>query len=939
VTGRRVDPRPGEVIDRTTEVPFTWNRRGHRGYAGDTIASALAAAGVSVFGRSFKYHRRRGVLTASFLDPNLMVQVGDEPNVRAGHRLVESGMAVASQNTWPSLGFDIKAANHLVGRFLSPGFYYKTFMSPQWLWPTYSRVLRRFSSGGVVSDVPSTDRYDHRFAHPDVVVAGGGPAGMAAALGAAERGASVILVDEEHQLGGHLRWGGADDLAQLEALRGRVAAEDRIEVLTDSVVTGWYDHGWVAIVQRSHPTVRERLIKARVGALVVATGTIERPFVFEGNDLPGVVLSTAVRRLLNLHAVAPGERAVVLTANESGDAAAADLTGAGVDVTVVDARSGGLVTAARGRRRVERVELSDGREIEADTLVTATGWTTPTSLLNMAGSRPVYDSAAARFLPGDLPTGVLTAGGIEGDGDTSALVEHGSAVGVEAAARALHLRSQRRAANPATRSAPVPDREALPVAKLAAAAHPELYRSTHGMVDFSEDIASKDLVAAAAEGYDSIELSKRYTTATMGPVQGKLELVNAVAIHAEATGQSIAETGTTTWRPPYAPVSLAALAGRNHEAVRYSPMQPWHEAHGATPIVAGQWIRPEHYGDPEAEVRNVRSNVGIIDVSPLGKIDLRGPDVPHLLEFVYTNRWQKLQVGSVRYGVMCTEDGVVFDDGVVGRLAEDRWLMSTTSGGAGRVWNWLDDWVQSRGWDVRMTAVTDGLASINVAGPKSRRLLERLTDVDLESFGYMRVRTGTVAGVADCVIWRIGFTGELSYELHVPAGNAPAVWDALLETGSDLGVAPFGLEAQRIMRLEKGHFIVGQDTDGLTQAFTAGIDWAIKLDKPDFAGKPELVWQSERGDFMQLVALQPVEPTVVPEEASQLIDGGTIVGRITSSRWSPTLERSICLGQVAADHARAGIEITVRLRDGSDAVVRVMEHHAHFDPEGERLRG
>jgi len=421
------------------------------------------------------------------------------------------------------------------------------------------------------------------------------------------------------------------------------------------------------------------------------------------------------------------------------------------------------------------------------------------------------------------------------------------------------------------------ERAAAPIPELPIEDHPAIFRGpTHGFVDFSEDVSSADIFAAAREGYDSIELAKRFTTATMGTAQGKLEAVNAVAIHAEATGRTIQETGTTRWRPPYAPITLGALAGRNFEPVRVSPMHPWHQRNGARPLVAGQWIRPDHYGDPEAEVRNVRENVGIIDVTPLGKLDLRGPDVPRLLNLLYVNKWSKLEIGSVRYGVMCAEDGVVLDDGVTGRLGAEHYLMTTTSSGAGAIWEWVEEWLQTEhpDWKVHVTPVTTVYASINVAGPKYRELMGRLVEgVDLgpDAFPYMRVRSGRIAGVDDCFMWRIGFTGELSYEIHVPAACGLYVWETLLERGRDLGIAAFGVEAQRIMRLEKGHFIVGQDTDALTGAFSAGLAGLVKLDKADFAGKPELVWQKERGDELSLVGLQPVDGSVLPAEASQIV--------------------------------------------------------------------
>ena len=949
-TMRLATPRPGEEIDRARSFTFTWNGRTIAAFPGDTIVSALAASGERVLSRSYKYHRPRGVLTASYHDPGCFFQVGDEPNVRGAHRLAEPGMDVHSQDTWPSLRFDVKAVNQLAGRFLGPGFYYKTFIKPQRLWPLYERVLQRFVHAGHVP--PDTPRVtvDKRYAHPDVLVAGGGPAGMAAAAAAAAAGASVLLVEEEYRLGGHLRWGGDADLAALRELRELVAGTPGIEVLTNSVVAGRYDGNWIAVVRRGLPGGAEQLIKARARMLVVAPGLIERPYVFAGNDVPGVMLATAARRLINLHAVKPGRRAVVLTANAEGDAAVADLREAGVEIAgVVDARTGGDLVRVHGHRGVRAVEVAGGDTIECDLVVTAVGWTAPTALLNMSGDQPTYDPRAARFFPGALPEDVLATGGIAGDGTRDQLIGHAEAAGREAARRAARQRSQTRAMLPAHANGhggswPPADEQPVRLPELPVDPHPELFRaSTHGMVDFCEDVSSKDLVTAIGEGYDSIELAKRYTTATMGPTQGKLEVVNAVAIAAQATGRTIGETGTTTWRPPYAPVTLGALAGRPWEPVRYSPMQPWHESHHASPLIAGAWIRPDRYGDPAAEVAAVRTKVAVIDVTPLGKLDLRGPDVPNLLNLLYVNKWSKLEIGRVRYGVMCTEDGVVFDDGVTGRLGPEHYLMSTTSSGAAAVWEWLENWLQTThpDWAVHVTPVTTAYASMNVAGPASRELLERVTEgVDLanEAFPYMQVRTGRVAGVDGCVLWRIGFTGELSYELHVPAGYGLHVWETLMDRGADLGIVPFGVEAQRILRLEKGHFIVGQDTDGLTRGFSAALDWAIKLDKTDFVGKPELAWQNADGGGPRLVGLQPDDGTVVPAEASQIVEGQRIVGRITSSRMSPTLGRSICLAQVEPRLAKPGTQVTVRLPAGRRIPARVCEHLAHFDPDGSRMR-
>ena len=931
---RRISPRPGEVIDRNKPISFTWDGKKYTGFAGDTIVSALIANGVDIFSRSFKYKRLRGVLSASFHDPNCTVQVDDEPNVRGAHRELQAEMIIRPENVWPSLSFDVRSANQTVSRFLSAGFYYKTFMKPQRLWPIYQKILGRFAAGGITSQDAEHGYYDKRYIHVDVCVAGGGPAGMSAAIAAAKSGASVLLVEEEYQLGGHLRYGDEAALTTVSELRREVTALKNIEVLTNSAVTGRYDMNWLGVIQRQPGIsvkghqLHERLCKVRAKTLVVAAGLIERPYVFAGNDLAGIILSTGVRRLLNLHSVLPGKNAVVFTANQDGDACIADLIKAGAVVRVVDARKGENIVQATGDKRIKTVELGDGQKIACDLLVIAIGWTANVPLLNMAGDRPVYDKNSARFFPTNgLPENVLVTGGLTGDGSTNELIDHGAAIGTNAAARSDFGK-------------------AVTVPTLTHEPHAELYRSTtHGFVDFSEDVSSKDLFAAKAEGYDSIELVKRYTTVTMGPSQGKLETVNAVAIMAEAHGVTdLNQIGTTVWRPPFVPITLGALGGRGFENTRFSPIQPWHEAHNVRPLVAGDWIRPEHYGDPAAEVTNVRTNVGLIDVTPLGKLDLRGSDVPKLLNLLYVNKFLKLPIGSVRYGVMCAEDGVIMDDGVTGRLGEDHYIMTTTSSGAATVWEWIENWLQTEHpeWQVHVTPVTTSYASINIAGPKSRELLARVVQgVDLSnaSFPYMNVRQGTIARIADCFMWRIGFTGELSYEIHVPASYGLHVWEALFDAGSDLGVGAFGIEAQRIMRLEKGHFIVGQDTDGLTVGYGADLDWCIKLDKDDFVGKPELQWQSQRTNYQRLVGLQPLDPNVVPAEASQLVEGKkSIVGRVTSSRFSPTLNRSICLGYVEPRLAIPGTFVTCQLPDRSRIQLLVIRGLSHFDTDGLRMK-
>ena len=976
----RIDPRPGEVLDRGRSVRFRFDGRDYSGCAGDTIASALAAAGVTVFSRSFKYHRPRGLLCCAGHCPNCLVQVGSEPNVRACLQPLEEGMEVRPQNAWPSLKLDLMALTGLVSRFLPAGFYYKTFIRPRRLWPLYDRVLRTAAGLGAVDEQTPEGEHDKQYLHADVVVAGGGPAGRSAALAARESGARVLLLDENPALGGHLRYSGRTPRGDLDNAGERLERAG-VEVLTGASVTGWYQDHWLSAA-RGH-----RLFKIRARAVVVATGCHEIPPLFDGNDRPGVMLGTGVQRLLRLHGVSPGRRAVVVTAGDSGWEVAADLLAAGVEVAAVaDERPGveppaaaGLaasgaevltgytIGAARGRRRVREVLLApvsgtgSKRRVRCDLVAVSTGRQPSAELAWMAGARSRYDEDHAEMRVVDLPEGVFLAGRVAGlQGPLEAEEEHGRRAGSAAAAHALGADSaeageagQAPGGDPEA-AAPHPS-AADPAGDLADSPGPEPSRSSalvsapagaggKRFVCLCEDVTDTDVDTSLAEGYDHLELLKRYTTIGMGPCQGRMCNLHGIRLCAAGTGRSVQETGRTTARPPVTPLSLGTLAGQKMEPVQVSAMHDWHVARGARLMTAGAWLRPERYGDPAEEVAAVRNAVGLIDVSPLGKLRLTGPGVPDLLERLYVNTWRDLRRGRVRYGMMCNDEGVVLDDGVCARLADDDWYVSTTSTGAAGALEWVEWWRQS-GWGdgVHVTDLTEARAAVNLAGPASREVLQKLTSRDLSKakFPYMRARRARIAGLS-CLVLRIGFTGELSYEIHGPAGGGQYLWEALMEAGADHGIRPFGIEAQRILRLEKGHLIVGQDTDALSDAISADSGWAVKLEKDDFLGKRALTRVAETGPKQRLVGFRMTRDDAAVEEGLQIVTrrsggGFDIIGWITSCRRSPTLGGIIGLCWLPADLAgEEGTSFSVyaggRLEEGR------VHHGAFYDPAGERLR-
>ena len=959
----RLPVQEGEVIDRSTTFTFSFDGKTYPAHPGDTIASALTAAGVNVLGRSFKYHRPRGLLCGAGQCPNCLVQIGDEPNVRACRRPVEAGMEVRPQNAWPSLERDALSLTQLASRFLPVGFYYKTFIRPRALWPYYEHFIRHAAGLGEVDLESTPGAFDKQYLHADVAVIGGGPAGIGAALAAAAQGARVLLFDEQPALGGHLRFAASEAARlQLSVWRKAVDEQPNVAVYTDTAVLGLYQDNWLAAVKGT------RLFKIRAGSLVVATGAFETPLLFDHNDLLGVVLGSAVRRLLHLYGVTAGKRAVVVTANDDGWEVAADLHAAGVTVAaVVDERDTGsssradeltaagvpafyrhTILAACGSREVSgavvagldplgEVDPSTAQTLGCDLIAISVGWSPDIGLVQLAGGRSVYDDERAEMLSAKLPPGLHVAGRAAGTHAVDNQLDEGRLAGAGAAAFTgrgeapgedeIAALAGRKAAEPVRTS----DRVLVPGKKKR-------------FLCYCEDVTDVDLETAVAEGYDSIELLKRYSTISMGPCQGKMCSTNAARLCARANGKTVQETGKTTSRPPVSPVTLGALAGQSMEPVQVTPIHGWHLERGARMMVSGTWLRPEHYGDPAAEVLTVRQSVGVMDVSTLGKIQLTGPGVPELLERLYVNPWRKLGVGRVRYGVMCNDEGVVMDDGVCAHVGDDEWYMTTTSSGATAVYEWIQWWVQS-GWGdgVHVTHLTDAYAAFSLAGPQSRAVLQKLTDRDLahEKFPYMRIRSTRVAEVL-CWVLRLGFTGELAYEIHCPSAYGLHVWKALMDAGEKFGIAPFGVEAQRILRLEKAHIIVGQDTDALSDPLAADMERVVELDKDDFLGKHALLRISSQGCRQRLVGFEMVRSDCVPEEGLQVVVPGPdgkfeIIGWVTSSRFSPTLKEAIGLCWLPADlAAREGMAFTIRM-DGNLLEARV-HHGSFYDPEGERVR-
>ncbi len=981
----------GGVVDRARPLRFAFNGRVCEGYAGDTLASALLANGVRLVGRSFKYHRPRGVFGLGAEEPNALVQLGQgaasEPNSKATEIELKDGLVAASQNCWPSVAFDVGASLGLFAPLLPAGFYYKTFMWPRRWWLAYERPIRRMAGMGRAPTLPDPDRYEHRHAHCDALVVGAGPAGLAAALAAGRAGARLILVDEASAAGGSLRGGTA-------TIGGRPAGEwvartyaelaqlpDAL-LLSRAVAFGYYDHNQIAVLERvaDHRGVRpgeprQRVWHIAARQVVLAAGAHERPLVFGNNDLPGVMLASAARGYVNRYAVRPGSTAVVFTNNDSAYAAALDLAAGGVAVkAVVDCRArapealiaalaaagiehapGSVVLHATGGRALRRVMLAklDGagtsrqREIACDLLAVSGGWNPAVHLHAQSRGRPRYDAGIAAFVPGPPVQAERSAGAARGTFSLAGCLAEGVAAGAAAAeaagfAAAVHL-------------------DLAPMQGAFESTIEPLWQVPPGrggrhkrFVDLQDDVTAADIALAVREGYRSVEHVKRYTTLGMGTDQGKTSNAIGFAHVAAALGSGISAVGTTTYRPPYVPVALGALAGaeggRHFMPNRLTPMHAWHLAAGAVMMQSGPWRRPQCYPRPgeslEAAARRealaVRERVGLVDVSTLGKLELFGPDAVEFLERVYINRWRTLAVGRCRYGVMLREDGIVFDDGTTTRLGPERFFMTTTTGQAALVARRLD-YYRKVLWpelDLRIVNVSEQWAGVALAGPASRRVLARVIeglDIGPAALPYMAAGTGTVGGVEARVL-RISFSGDLAFEIYVPAGHGTMLWRRLIAAGAEDGISPYGIDALNALRIEKGH-VAGAELDGRTTAGDLGLGRMIRP-LGDFIGRRSLSRPGLADPARwQLVGLEPADGARALPPGAKILgaEANRYIGELTSTSWSPLLGMPIGLGLVAGGRARHGERLSAVSPLAGESVPVVVRSPMFVDPQGERL--
>ena len=944
----------GGRVDRARPVSFSFDGRPMTGFAGDTLASALLANGVHLVGRSFKYHRPRGVFGAGVEEPNALVGVdrGEgrwEPNQRATTVPLYEGLTARSQNAWPSLRFDVGALNDLAAPLIPAGFYYKTFMHPRRAWEKlYEPLIRRAAGLGTAPTEPDPDRYAQHWAHAELLIVGSGPAGLAAAMAAAPSGRRVILCDLDEELGGSLLSrpdaviDGRPAWEWLESALATLCAAPNVRLLPRTTAFAYGIDNLVSLAERltdhrppaAATGARERLWQVRAGQVVIASGAHERPLVFPGNDRPGVMLASAAETYIRRYGVLPGKRVVVLVAHESGLRAAEAARAVGAEVKVVDLREEPAPEATRGRLRISGVKLRSGWE-PCDLLLMAGGWTPALHLFSQSRGTVAWSEERQIFLPGESAQPETSVGGCNGTFGLDDCLAEGWAAGGDT--------------GPRPSAEPGASGPSSPLARPDSA-------DGRAFVDFQNDVTAKDIRLAVREGFRSVEHIKRYTTTGMATDQGRTSNINALAIASDALDRPVPAIGLTTFRAPYTPVTFGTMAamtrGPLFDPVRTTPIHDWAVAQGAVFEDVGQWKRARYF--PRAgedmhtavarECLAVRAGAGLFDASTLGKIEVVGPDAAEFLHRMYVNAFLKLGVGKCRYGVLCREDGFVFDDGVIGRIAEDRFHVTTTTGGAAGVLHMMEDYRQTEFPELKvwLTSTTEEWATIALQGPRARDILSPLVegiDLDPESFPHMALKLGRVAG-APTRLWRVSFTGELGFEINVPSIHGRAVWEAVWEAGQRFGITAYGTETMHVLRAEKGYIIVGQDTDGTVTPFDAGLGWAVGKTKRDFVGKRSLERPAMlRADRKQLVGLDLPDGATVPEEGAQIVDPAEptrAIGHVTSAYASACLGRPIAMAMVRGGRERIGPVAIAG--EGAPVPARVCGT-VFIDPEGARLSG
>jgi len=989
-----------KFIDETTRVSFKFNSKNYFGYKGDTLASALIANGIHLVGRSFKYHRPRGIMTAGSEEPNAIVQLNNnsalsEPNVRATEVEIYDGLEASSQNCWPSVNFDIGGINNFLSPLLPAGFYYKTFMWPASFWEKYEYFIRKSAGLGKSPATPDPDIYDHKYIHCDVLVIGGGISGIMAAKTAAQNGLNTLLVEEKPNLGGTTIYQNSEqhkinnqtssiwlekEIANLESL-------DNLEIKTRTSVAAF--HGYNFLLARENLTdhlpikdrtnkVRQRLLKIRAKKVITATGSLERPLVFNNNDRPGIFLSSAIKKYIDFYGVSCGENNVLFTNNDSAYETALSLFKKGIRVkAIVDIReqpsskiieeveSNGIkvykeytVVNTEGYKKINKISImqlsKDGQsvigskiDLDCDCLGLSGGWTPAVHLFTQSGGKLRFRDEDQVFIPNHYPSKQISIGSCNGDFELDEILN----------LVPTQLKNFLEIEKTEYENLSIEISKNLSKRNIWLLPSDKVLGKTKPFVDYQNDATAKDIKLALREGFRSIEHVKRYTTTGMGTDQGKLGNMHALGIIAETAGVKMGELGTTTFRPPYTPLSFGTIVGRNvgeyFDIFRKTPIHEWHVKNNAEFENVGQWKRAWYYPKTtedmhqavQRESKAARESAGILDASTLGKIDIQGTDASEFLNRVYTNAWSKLGIGKCRYGLMLHEDGMVYDDGVTTRLDENHYIMTTTTGGAANVMSKLEDYLQTE-WpelDVYLTSVTDHFATISVCGPNSKKIVSKvIPDLDLsdENFPHMSFKNAKIDKVK-CRVMRISFTGEHSYEINIQANFGKSVWEKCMEAGKEFNITPYGTETMHLLRAEKGFIIVGQDTDATMTPIDLQMDWIVSKKKYDFIGKRSL-YRSDtiREDRKQLVGLLTDDPKIVLEEGAQIVEDTNqkpieMLGHVTSSYYSPNLNKSIALAVVRGGKTMMGKKLFIPMENKTISVT--VADPVFLDKENKRL--